>query len=197
MSNILGISGSPHKNGNTAFSVRYALERVQDTHQIKYISLAGLKIHPCNGCFQCSKSGSCIFDDDMQTIYESMKWCDEVIIGSPVYMGMVSGQIKIMMDRCVLLRPSYDSPLALEGKTGCGIACGGFRNGGQETTLQNIHTFLLQQNIQVINDGFPYSHAGATIVGKAEEDELGLETITNQMKNLVKALGFRKSFDIG
>jgi len=86
----------------------------------------------------------------------------------------------------VVFRPSYSKVPELSGKTGCGIACGGFRNGGQETTLQNIHTFLLQQNIKAISDGFPYSHAGAAIVGNAAEDTLGLETIENMTKNLLK-----------
>lgn len=89
-----------------------------------------------------------------------------------------------MMDRCVVFRPGYELPLELSGKTGCGIACGGFRNGGQETTLQNIQTFLLQQNIKVINDGSGFSHAGGTIVGTAKEDSLGLKTIENLANNL-------------
>ena len=53
-----------------------------------------------------------------------------------------------------------------------------------ETTLQNIHTFLLQQNFKVINDGFPYSHAGGTVVGETLEDQLGLQTIDRLMDNL-------------
>jgi multimeric flavodoxin WrbA len=77
----------------------------------------------------------------------------------------------------------------LTGKIGCGIACGNFRNGGQETTLQNIHTFLLQQNLKVINDGAPYCHTGGTIVGDARRDLLGLESIANMAKNILVQAG--------
>ena len=188
MARILGIAGSPHKNGNTSYAVRYALDAVKENNETRYISLSSMKINPCVGCFKCSETGKCVFNDDMNDIYSALKWCDAVVIGSPVYMGLVSGQIKTMMDRCVLFRSGYDKPLELEGKVGCGIACGNFRNGGQETTLQNIHTFLLQQNIKVVNDGFPYSHAGAAIVGKAEDDKTGLETVYNSMRNILKAL---------
>jgi multimeric flavodoxin WrbA len=188
MARILGISGSPNAEGNTAYSVRYAIGLVKDRHETEYISLGGLDIHPCVGCWSCSKTGRCRYKDGMETVYAALRRCDAVVIGSPVYMGMVSGQLKSMMDRCVLLRPGYDRPMELEGKVGCGIACGWFRNGGQETTLQNIHTFLLQQSMQVVNDGGPYSHAGATIVGEAEKDALGKETIEGQMRNLERAL---------
>jgi multimeric flavodoxin WrbA len=192
MARILGVSGSPHSDGNTAFAVHYALEYLSAKQQeTRYLSLSGREVRPCVGCFRCSEDGACAFDDGMSEVYEAMRWCDALVLGSPVYMGMVSGQTKTMMDRCVAFRPSYEKGLELDGKIGCGIACGGFRNGGQETTLQNIHTFLLQQAMKAINDGFPYSHAGAAIAGVASEDELGLGTIRNMMENLLKALRWR------
>ena len=185
----LGISGSPNKNGSTAFAVQYALSILGNDHiDTQYISLSGLDINYCTGCWHCQKDSSCIISDDMDLIYNAFKTSDIIILGSPVYMGMVSGQMKTIMDRCVLFRSSYQHPLELEGKIGCGIACGEFRNGGQETTLQNIHTFLLQQNMKVISDGFPYSHAGATMVGEAKSDEIGKETIENLMKNIIKMM---------
>ncbi len=182
---VLGISGSPNTNGNTAAAIKYALTKASNC-DAKYITLSGKKISPCIGCFKCADKHKCIFDDDMTEIYEAIRWCDALIIGSPVYMGMVSGQMKIMMDRCVLFRPSYQQKLELSGKFGCGIACGGFRNGGQETTLQNIHTFLLQQDLLVINDGFSFSHAGGTIVGTTNDDKVGLETIDHLINNLIE-----------
>ncbi|MFC2138343.1 flavodoxin family protein [Bacteroidota bacterium] len=189
--NILGISGSPNKNGNTAYAVQYALQKIKNKEiETKYISLSGKEINPCNGCMKCNENRKCVFDDDMTEIYESLRWCDALILGSPVFMGMVSGQMKVLMDRCVLFRPSYEMELELSGKIGCGIACGGFRNGGQEITLQNIHTFLLQQNMRVINDGFSFSHAGGTIVGEAKEDKLGLQTIDNLVENLKKMASY-------
>lgn len=184
--NILGISGSPHVNGNTSRAVQTALALVDpEKYHTKYISLANRNISSCIGCFKCAEKRECIFDDGMNEIYEALRWCDGLIIGSPVYFGMVSGQLKTMMDRCVVFRPSYDLPLELTGKIGCGIACGAFRNGGQETTLQNIHTFLLQQNMKTISDGYSFSHAGATIVGETDDDQVGLQTIRNQVKNLM------------
>ncbi len=186
---ILGISGSPHPHGNTAHAVRYALDYLQrEGFTTRYISLAGQDIRPCLGCFRCAQTRACILDDDMPPILEALRWCHGLILGSPVYMGLVSGQLKVMMDRCVPLRPSYAAPLELAGKVGAGIACGGFRNGGQETTLQNIQTFLLQQNMLAINDGAGFSHAGGTLAGEAPADALGLQTVENLARNMAQVL---------
>ncbi len=187
--NILGISGSPHKNGNTAYALQYALDiMTRGGHTVRYVTLADKRINPCIGCWQCQKNGRCAHADDMTAIYESLRWCDGLVLASPVCFGMVSGQMKTMMDRCVALRPSWHGELELAGKVGCGIACGGFRNGGLETTLANIHTFLIQQGMMAIGDGFGYSHSGGTVVGTAADDGLGLETVANMMANLGLAL---------
>ncbi len=187
--NILGISGSPHAEGNTAYVVRYALNALkQEDFRTKYISLSGKNIKPCIGCFKCEKTNSCYQEDDMPQIIDAMKWCHGLLIGSPVYFGMVSGQLKTMMDRCVVMRPSYGEPLPMSGKIGGAIACANSRNGGQEITLQNIHTFLLQMNMQVIGDGPSYSHLGATIAGQAQNDSWGLETVKNLALNMAGIL---------
>jgi multimeric flavodoxin WrbA len=190
--NILGISGSPNNNGNTVYAVNYALSILKKEGNLtSFISLANKKINPCRGCWQCIENRKCFQNDDFDEIVATLRWCDGLIIGSPVYFGMVTGQLKIMMDRCVVLRPKYGEPIEMSGKIGCGIACGGFRNGGQELTLQNIQTFLLQHNMKTISDGPSFSHSGGTIVGSAADDELGLQTIKNMMLNMIFMLKTR------
>jgi multimeric flavodoxin WrbA len=184
--NVLGICGSPHPEGNTAYALRRALALVRDSGiDTAYISLAGTDITPCDGCFAC-RTGECIHADDMTPIYRAIRDCDGLILASPVYMGLVSGQMKVMMDRTVVFRAG--GLLQLSGKVGAGIACGGFRNGGQELTLQCMHTFLLQQDIYVIADGPDFSHSGAAVVGTAEHDELGMRTVENLALRVAEAV---------
>jgi multimeric flavodoxin WrbA len=186
---ILGISGSPRKNGGTEFAVRHALEVLRgEGAETEFLSLAGKDIHPCTGCWACQKARECVFEDDMAAVLEAMRRCDGLILGSPVYFGMVSGTLKNMMDRTVPLRPVYGEVMEMAGKIGGGIACGGFRNGGQETALQNIHTYLLQQNMRVVSDGEGFSHAGGTIMGEAKDDTLGLQTVENLARNMARML---------
>jgi hypothetical protein len=54
--------------------------------------------------------------------------------------------------------------------------------------LQCMHTFFLQQDMCAIADGPRFSHSGATIVGKAEEDKLGLQTIRNLVDKIASVL---------
>lgn len=185
MAKILGISGSPNKNGNTAFAMKFALDVLKERgFDTRYITLSGKNIHPCIGCWKCQTSGKCWNNDDMEEILEAMKWCDGMIMASPVYFGMVSGQLKIMMDRCACLRAKYDNELLMTGKIGGAIACANSRNGGQETTLQNIQTFLLQMNMLAVSDGLPYCHSGGTIASDAQKDFWGLETVKNLANNI-------------
>jgi multimeric flavodoxin WrbA len=186
---VLGISGSLNLNGNTAFAVRHALSVLErERFEVRFLSLAGRDIHPCDGCYACQADHACIYDDGMTEIVESMRWCDGLILGTPVYMGLVTGPLKTMMDRTVVLRPSYEQPLEMRGKVGGGIACAGFRNGGQETALLCIQIYLLQQNMLAINDGGPYSHAGGAVAGEARSDELGLRTVENLARNMAAML---------
>lgn len=183
---ILGICGSPHRNGNTSHALRYALDALQARGaETECVFLDDKSIHPCDGCFRCAR-GSCAFDDDMKEILEALRKCDGLILASPVYMGMVTGQMKIMMDRTVALRAG--GTFEMSGKVGAGIACGGFRNGGQELTLQNMQTWFLQQNMAALADGPPFSHSGAALCGKASEDKVGLQTVENLARRMVQVL---------
>jgi multimeric flavodoxin WrbA len=184
--NVLGINGSPHLNGNTAYALRYALQVIEKQGiETAYITLADKQIAPCDGCFAC-RAGECVHDDDMTPLYEALLCCDGLILASPVYMGLITGQMKVMMDRTVRFRTG--GRFELSGKVGAGIACGGFRNGGQELTLQSMHTYLLQQDIYAIADGPGYSHSGAAIVGRASEDQIGLQTVENMALRMARAV---------
>jgi multimeric flavodoxin WrbA len=183
---ILGICGSPHREGNTAYALRHALAIIEESGvSTSYMALLELNIGACDGCFAC-RTGRCVHSDDMELVYEALRACDGLILASPVYMGMVTGQMKTMMDRTVLFRTG--GRFELSGKVGAGIACGGFRNGGQELTLQNMQTYLLQQDIYAIADGPGYSHSGAAIVGRAADDAIGLQTVENLARRMVQAV---------
>ena len=187
---ILGINGSPHREGNTAYALRYALRIVEELGvATRYLALPDLAIGLCDGCFSC-RSGLCVHDDDMTRVYDELRACDGLILASPVYMGMVTGQMKVFFDRTVLFRTG--GRFELSGKVGAGIACAGFRNGGQELTLQNMQTFFLQQDMYAIADGPGYSHSGAAIVGRAAEDTLGLKTVENLARRMAAAVNTRR-----
>lgn len=183
---VLAINGSPRSRGSTAFAVARAIEVLHaEGVGTEAVSLAGRDLTPCDGCFACSR-GECVHVDGMTPLYGALRACDGLLLASPVYMGLVTGQMKVFMDRTVVFRTS--GRFELSGKVGAGIACGSFRNGGQELTLQCMHTYFLQQDMYAIADGPRFSHSGAAIAGRAEEDQVGLETVTNVALRLASAV---------
>lgn len=103
---ILAILGSARRRGNTETLIEEALKGAGEGHEVMFHVLAEMQIYGCQGCKGCRAEGSegCIFQDEMQTLYKEMKEADALILGSPVYYGEVTGQMKSFMDRWYALR---------------------------------------------------------------------------------------------
>lgn len=97
---ILGIIGSPRKNGNTDFVIDKILQSASENGAIsEKIYLNELKIKPCQGCEHCKKYKNCKIKDDFAQIIKKIENADGIVIGSPVYFGTISAQTKIFIDR--------------------------------------------------------------------------------------------------
>jgi len=97
---IIGISGSPHRNGNTAKLVKRVLEGCEEGGaEVEFLSLGNKKISFCKACYQCLKKGQCILADDLNEIREKMIRADGIVIGSPTYERDIAGQLKTFFDR--------------------------------------------------------------------------------------------------
>jgi multimeric flavodoxin WrbA len=98
---IIGFSASPRKEGNTAFIVNKILEGAKEQGaETEYFNSSDLDIKPCQGCCGCIQGDNgCVVNDDMQKIYDALEHADALVLGSPVYMGQMSGQAKIFTDR--------------------------------------------------------------------------------------------------
>ncbi len=92
---ILGISGSPRKNGNTEKMIGHIVKE----NAFEMIRLYEQEIKPCTACEGCSKTGKCVIKDDMTEIMEKMKDVDVLILGSPIYWWNVTAPFKAFMDR--------------------------------------------------------------------------------------------------
>ncbi len=101
---VLGISGSPRRNGNTELLIREFMRGAEDVgHKTELIILNKLKISPCTSCGSCQKSGTCIIDDDMQLMHKKLLEVDCIVFASPIYFCGVSAQLKSFIDRCQTL----------------------------------------------------------------------------------------------
>nr|WP_319377117.1 flavodoxin family protein [uncultured Methanoregula sp.] len=135
---VLGISGSPRKEGNTASLVKIILDRCEGAGlSTEFVSLAGKKILPCLGCEKCKEKKWCIIEtDDWDKVMKKVLGCDVLVIGSPTYYFDVNGQTKNFIDRSYSLY--HDRKLA--GKKGVAVAV--HANKGVSRTIQTLEGFL-------------------------------------------------------
>jgi len=189
---LLGISGSP-REGATAYAVREALAFAETLGDIEttFISLRGKDIKFCIHCDYCvrEKQG-CVFEDDVSQIYPSMEEADAWILGTPVYQGTLSGQLKTVLDRCrAIVARDMD---ALKDKVGAAVAVGGDRGGGQEPAILAIHAFYLANKMIPVSGGPFGANLGGTIWSQdkgaegAEQDETGMQSVRQTVRRLVE-----------
>ena len=98
--NILILSGSPRKDGNTELLAEAFAKGAAEHHHVEIVSVHDYKVNPCLGCNACFKTdGICAQKDDMALIYEKMSQTDMLVIASPVYFYSISAQLKAVIDR--------------------------------------------------------------------------------------------------
>jgi len=124
---ILGICGSPRKNGNTDILLEKALEGARAAGaETEKLFLEDMDIAPCSEreCDNVGDDGFSVVDDDIRVVFTRMREADAVIVASPIFFGSLSAQTKMMIDRfqCVwLARNRLGKDLFPEKKKGAFI----------------------------------------------------------------------------
>jgi len=100
---VLGISGSPRRDGNTDFSVKRTLDLIKERLpevETEFLRVADYRIEHCRGCRHCMEAVECaIGDDDLGLLVEKMHDADLIILGAPVYWWGPPGVFKDLIDR--------------------------------------------------------------------------------------------------
>jgi multimeric flavodoxin WrbA len=182
---VLGIVGSPRKEGNTEILVREALTAAKEAGAETEIVLAADKnIAGCDGCSSCRQTGVCRIKDDMQPIYKQLEASDAVIFGTPVYFGSVTAQAKAIMDRTFLFLPHR----RLKGKVVAPIIA--LRRVGAAQTRSLLYGFFIGQGMIPVRAAIGYGMERGDVkqgVGGAQ-DLLALEEARNAGLEVVQML---------
>lgn len=180
---IAGISGSPTASGNNEKIIELALGIADEKgYETEKLLLSKLRVLPCTDCGACRTEKECSIDDDMDEIYEKLETSDGLVVTSPVFFGTVSAQLKALFDRTILLRRNG---FLLKGKVGGAIAVGGSRNGGQEFTIQAIHSWMHIHGMLVVGDR---AHFGGIATKPVDSDQLGLRTVKDTVNMVCETL---------
>jgi len=113
---ILAVNGSPRKRWNTAMLLEKALEGAASRGaETELIHLYDLDFKGCTSCFGCKLKGGksygkCAMTDGLTPILEKLGDADAFLLGSPIYFGTVSGEMRSFMERLLFPYLVYTRP---------------------------------------------------------------------------------------
>lgn len=101
MKNILIISSSPRKNGNSQMLCEQFKRGAEEKgHMVTLIRLMEKKIGFCRACDGCMRNdGICVLNDDMAEILKLFQEADVIVLATPVYFYGISARMKTFIDR--------------------------------------------------------------------------------------------------
>jgi multimeric flavodoxin WrbA len=181
---IIGINGSPRKDGNTSILLNTVFEELhKEGIETETIVIGNKKHHGCTGCALCfeKKDGRCqlpvneLFNSAIAKIAES----DGVVIGSPVYFADVTAETKAFIDVAGYVNRS--KPEMFRRKIGAGVIA--VRRAGAIHAFDSInHLFGISE---MITPGSSYWNIGmGRGIGEVLQDEEGLRTMRTLGQNI-------------
>jgi len=116
MRKVYAINGSPRKRWNTATLLEQALAgAASQGAETELIHLYDLDFKGCISCFACKLKGGksygkCAVRDDLTPVLEKLAEADAFILGSPIYFGAVTGEMRSFMERLLFPYLAYTQP---------------------------------------------------------------------------------------
>jgi multimeric flavodoxin WrbA len=177
---VIGIVGSPRKNGNTELLTKHALKAISEEGlRTELIRLAGREIKPCTACMACRTQEICSIEDDFFPVYLKMKKAQGIILASPVYYGSATALIKALLERAGYIARWNGEPF--QGKVGGPLVVA--RRAGQNFTIAQLTLWF-----QILGFFVPGSTYWNMAIGRGkgdvEKDAEGLQTAWNFGKNM-------------
>lgn len=192
---IVAINGSPDKEGNTAYLLDRVLSACEkkgaETKVIHVMeALEGQERPYCTACASPCP-GACQKNEKLKGAYELLEKADGIIVGSPVYFGTVSAQLKAFWDKSRGLR----SRKALVGKPGGAVTVAAAKYGGQETTVRAIHDIMLIHGMKVVGDSSMEAgagHQGVCAQRPSKEDSFAAERAVVLGESIIETISKSK-----
>ena len=114
---VIAINGSPRKNWNTATLLEHALKGAASAGaETKMVHLYDLNYKGCTSCFACKLKGGesfgrCAVKDDLAPVLNEINEAGALILGSPIYFGDVTGEMRSFLERLFFPKPIYENQI--------------------------------------------------------------------------------------
>lgn len=112
---VIAFNGSPRKKWNTAILLGHALDgAASQGAETELIHLYDYQYKGCISCFACKLKGGrsygrCAVNDDLKPLLEKVSAADALIIGSPIYLGGMTGEVRSFLERLIFQYLVYDT----------------------------------------------------------------------------------------
>ena len=114
---VIGINGSPRKNWNTAILLTNALDGTASKGaDTELVHIYDLDFKGCISCFACKtidnpNKGRCAVKDGLTPLLNKIeKEADAIILGSPIYFGSMTGEMRSFLERLLFAPLVYTKP---------------------------------------------------------------------------------------
>ncbi|MEE4243587.1 MAG: flavodoxin family protein [Desulfopila sp.] len=192
---VLGIGGSPRKNGNSDVLLRHMLNGVsQKSIECGSIQLRDIQFQGCIGCEKCRKDKICTgLIDGMTLTYSQIITSKGLVLVSPTHNYNITSWMKAFIDRLYCFynfqntRPrTWSSQLAGQDRKAVIIAvCEQENKKDMGVTLEAMRIPIEALGYQVIGEQAVFR---AFDRGKVKEDTESLERVFTLGKTLAKSL---------
>lgn len=115
MKKIVIIDGGPRRNMNTSQLLQKFAEGVEAAGgdvEVKTFRLYNIDYKGCMSCMACKLKGRasniCRFQDALTPILREIAEADGLVLGSPIYFGEVTGQMRAFLERLAFPWLSYN-----------------------------------------------------------------------------------------
>ncbi len=166
---ILGISGSPRKEGQsgTLALVKTVLENSGCDYEL--ISLRGKKISGCIACLGCVGDNICKVDDDLSELRQKIVDADAYVFGAPNYYSTINATLHAFLERWFQFR--HQTGDTLWGKVAVAVGVGG--TAGQAPAAE-IEKFLLYNFVETVAKVAGQGAASCYSCGYGETCQVGI-----------------------
>lgn len=184
---VVAFNGSPRRDGNTTLLIHQVFHELEkEGIETELVYLSGKKIHGCIACYKCfqNKDQHCAVKDDIANeCIEKMMKADGIVLGSPVYFGNVTPEMKALIDRTSFV--SLANGGMYRNKVGAAVVA--LRRSGAVHTLEGMNQFFLAGQMIIVGRGMGVGRDPGD-VKKDEEGMQALKTLGQRMAWLLRKL---------
>lgn len=174
---VILVNGSPKEKGCTYTAlceVEKALKANGVDTEIFWIGNNALS--GCIGCYICTKSGKCVFDDRVNEFAQMAEEADGFVFGSPVHYAAASGAMTSFLDRAFISAGGK-----MRGKIGASVvSC---RRGGASAAFDQLNKYFTINSMPIVSSQYWNQVHGLT-PEEVVKDEEGMQTMRTLGKNM-------------